>query len=226
MVNKSRISIAASVALSLCCVGTAFATEFPTLPYREMGYSNLKDYWIDFTTKKADVEGMVDQAIDLYSPVITDEQIQSLRDYEEKMLDAGTMLIYNENLEAFNAIVADLEIALAEFMKPVYTAPVAYAPQSYSGGYSSDLLDFQSAGVLRDSQYRYTYYSSNILYHYRTSEWTAGSDGIYRNSAGQVVVASDEYPQGTVVQSDIFGECVVEDCGVGSSGTLDVYTAF
>ena len=84
---------------------------------------------------------------------------------------------------------------------------------------------FKSAGVWYDSTYRYTWYSSNVLYHYRTPEWTAGADGIYRDSDGYVVVASSDLPQGTVVEGTPFGACKVYDSGC-ASGTLDVYTNF
>ena len=84
---------------------------------------------------------------------------------------------------------------------------------------------FKSAGVWYDNNYRYTWYSSNVLYHYRTPEWTAGSDGIYRDADGYVVVASSDHVQGTVIEDTPFGACKVYDSGC-ASGTLDVYTNF
>ena len=84
---------------------------------------------------------------------------------------------------------------------------------------------FKSAGVWYDNNYRYTWYSSNVLYHYRTPEWTAGADGIYRDSDGYVVVASSDLPQGAVIDGTPFGACKVYDSGC-ASGTLDVYTNF
>lgn len=85
--------------------------------------------------------------------------------------------------------------------------------------------DFQSDGVWYDENYRYTWYSSNVLHHYRTDEWTAGSDGIYRDADGYVVVASSDHPQETVIEGTPFGACKVYDTGC-PSGTLDVYTNF
>lgn len=98
--------------------------------------------------------------------------------------------------------------------------PVAPSSSQYSG--SSDL---RTAGVLYDSNYRYTYYSSNVLYHYRTPEWTPDSNGYYRDSDGYVVVASSDHAQGTVINSEILGPCKVYDSGC-ASGTLDVYTNY
>lgn len=93
-------------------------------------------------------------------------------------------------------------------------------PQTYSSRNS-----FASDGVWYDGNYRYTWYSSNDLYHYRTQEWNAGEDGIYRDSEGYVVVASSDYPQGTVIEGTPFGDVKVYDSGC-ASGTLDVYTNF
>lgn len=86
-------------------------------------------------------------------------------------------------------------------------------------------VNFRSAGVLQDSDWRYTYYSSRVLYHYRTPEWTVGSDGIYRDSDGYVVVASSDLSEGSTFCSEIFGYCKVYDCGC-PSGTIDVYVNF
>lgn len=92
--------------------------------------------------------------------------------------------------------------------------------QSYSGNSGS----FKSRGVIYQNGIRYTYYSSNVLYHYRTPEWNAGSDGIYRDSAGYIVVASSDHPQGSVVSTP-FGAGKVYDSGC-ASGTIDIYTNF
>lgn len=100
-----------------------------------------------------------------------------------------------------------------------YVEPEPAPQQTYVGN------SFQSDGVWQDENYRYTWYSSNVLYHYRTPEWTAGSDGIYRDAKGYVVVASSDLPQGTVVEGTPFGACKVYDSGC-ASGTLDVYTNF
>lgn len=100
-----------------------------------------------------------------------------------------------------------------------YVEPEPAPQQTYVGN------SFQSDGVWQDENYRYTWYSSNALYHYRTPEWTAGSDGIYRDAEGYVVVASSDLPQGTVVEETPFGACKVYDSGC-ASGTLDVYTNF
>lgn len=116
-------------------------------------------------------------------------------------------------IEAVVTQIPEPEPVVEEYVEP------EPQPQIVNAG------SFKSAGVWYDSNYRYTWYSSNVLYHYRTPEWTAGSDGIYRDRDGYVVVASSDLPQGTVVEGTPFGACKVYDSGC-ASGTLDVYTNF
>ena len=104
------------------------------------------------------------------------------------------------------------------YTPPANPTPTYNAPSSGSG-------NFQADGVWYDENYRYTWYSSNAAYHYRTSEWTAGSDGVYRDSEGYVVVASSDHAQGTVIEDTPFGPAKVYDTGC-ASGTLDVYTNY
>lgn len=91
----------------------------------------------------------------------------------------------------------------------------------YSGGGSSDGFMEQGvrAGVDSDTE---TWYSSNVLYHYRTGEWHTDEEGYYRDSDGYYVVASDDYPEGTVIETSK-GEAIVLDSGT-YSGNVDFYT--
>ena len=104
-----------------------------------------------------------------------------------------------------------------------YTPPANPAPTYNTPSSGSD--NFQADGVWYDENYRYTWYSSNAAYHYRTPEWTAGSDGVYRDSEGYVVVASSDHAQGTVIEDTPFGPAKVYDTGC-ASGTLDIYTNY
>lgn len=66
-----------------------------------------------------------------------------------------------------------------------------------------------------------TYYSSSVLWHYRTNEWTADSEGFYRDSEGRYVVAASDMLQGTVFEGSK-GECIVLDSGC-ADGVTDYY---
>lgn len=68
---------------------------------------------------------------------------------------------------------------------------------------------------------RETYYSSNVLYHYRTNEWWVDEEGFYRTDDGYYVVAASDMEQGTVFEGSK-GECIVLDCGC-ADGTTDYY---
>lgn len=194
---------------------------FTRYEFLDYGYSSMGEWYTDMKNKQHDAMGVADSLIDMYTDVITDEQIAGLREHEKTMMNTWSVAEYNKASEAFDAIAYECDAALSAYLAPKY----AYSG-SYSGGGFDIPYNFYTMGVLHDNNYRYTYYSSNVLYHYRTPEWTLGSDGIYRDSAGRVVVASDDYPEGSVVQSELFGECIVLDCGVGSSGTLDVYVGW
>ena len=81
--------------------------------------------------------------------------------------------------------------------------------------------NFKTCGVLHSKNYRFTWYSSKVLYHYRTPEWTTDDANIYRDKDGYVVIASYSHKMGTVIDTP-FGEGKVYDkCGV--AGTIDVY---
>lgn len=130
-----------------------------------------------------------------------------------------------------DAVVAEIEAreAAAEAERQRIAAEEAARQaaqvQTQSQPVSSGGSSFRSDGVWYDGQFRYTWYSSNVLYHYRTPEWSAGADGIYRDSEGYVVVASSDHPQGTIISNTPFGAAKVYDTGC-ASGTLDVYTNF
>lgn len=115
------------------------------------------------------------------------------------------------------------EATMEQIPEPETIVEQTYSEPAPQQTYIGD--GFESDGVWQDENYRYTWYSSNVLYHYRTPEWTAGTDGIYRDAEGYVVVASSDHPQGTVIESTPFGAAKVYDTGC-ASGTLDVYTNF
>lgn len=79
-----------------------------------------------------------------------------------------------------------------------------------------------SKGVNYHNGRKETYYSSNVLYHYRTPEWTVDEYGVYRDSDGYVVVAASDLDQGSEVDTS-FGKGKVYDSGC-AAGTTDIYT--
>lgn len=149
---------------------------------------------------------------------------------EKKAAEEAARLEEEKKLEEERKAKEEAERLAAEQAAAEAAQQVNYATGNGGGDggvYCNDPYNFKQLGVLNDGTHRYTYYSSNVARHYKTDQWTAGSDGIYRNSAGQIIVASDKYPQGYVGWSDEFqSEFCVEDTGVGRDDTLDVYVNF
>ncbi|MBQ9001685.1 MAG: hypothetical protein IJ087_07525 [Eggerthellaceae bacterium] len=87
--------------------------------------------------------------------------------------------------------------------EPYYTETNAYAPTD---------------GLTREGGVNYfdgrneTYYSSQILYHHNTPEWTLDDEGFYRDSEGRYVVAASDKAQGETFEGSK-GECIVLDTG-------------
>lgn len=87
-----------------------------------------------------------------------------------------------------------------------------------------------SLGLTQESGVNYhdgrteTYYSSNVLYHYQTSEWTVDDEGFYRTDDGYYVVAASDMPQGTTFEGSK-GTCIVLDSGC-NAGVTDYYVAW
>ena len=76
----------------------------------------------------------------------------------------------------------------------------------------------KTLGVYYHGDRKETYYSSNVLYHYRTGEWWADEEGFYRTNEGHYVVAASDMPQGTVFTCSK-GTCIVLDCGCAEKVT-------
>lgn len=96
--------------------------------------------------------------------------------------------------------------------------PVVTTSYAYSNGATT--LTAQG-GVYYFGGRKETYYSSRVLYHYRTGEWYADDQGFYRTSEGYYVVAASDMDKGTVFQCSK-GYCQVLDCGC-AEGTTDYY---
>lgn len=91
-----------------------------------------------------------------------------------------------------------------------------YEPQSVA---SDGLNSF--TGVNYHDGRTETYYSSNVLYHYRTPEWTLDSEGFWRTEEGYYVVAASDMEQGATFKGSK-GTCIVLDMGC-NAGVTDYY---
>lgn len=90
----------------------------------------------------------------------------------------------------------------------------------YSAAYNTDGPSHTMPGW-HDGR-KETYYSSNVLYHYRTNEWKVDDEGFYRTDEGYYVVAASDMPQGTTFETSK-GTAQVLDSGC-AEGVTDFYT--
>lgn len=122
----------------------------------------------------------------------------------------------------------------AEYVEDAYWEP-QYQETGVTGDYSASYDYYEPQSVVSDGLNSFTgvnyhegrtetFYSSNVLYHYRTPEWTLDDEGFYRDSEGRYVVAASDMEHGTVFQGSK-GECIVLDTGC-NAGITDYYVAW
>ena len=149
-------------------------------------------------------------------------EFRDISDYFAPRDPEGAARIAEE--QAAKAAESQQEAAGAAIQAEAEYEPAWEDYGAYSGSYASyDNGDgFMQQGVREgvDSATE-TWYSSASAWHYRTSEWSADSEGYYRDSDGYYVVASDDYAEGSVVNTSK-GEAKVYDSGT-DSGNIDFY---
>lgn len=129
--------------------------------------------------------------------------------------------------------IVEEEIIEETVEEPYYSEVVEepnynYGNQNYEREYIQKSWEENGDGLTASKGVNYhngrkeTYYSSNVLYHYRTPEWTVDEYGVYRDSDGYVVVAASDLDQGSEVSTS-FGKGKVYDTGC-AAGTTDIYT--
>lgn len=123
--------------------------------------------------------------------------------------------------------VYDCELYCDEQPEAVQQVGYIDASEGYVEEAGYEQADFYSGGLTAQSGVNYydgrteTYYSSAVLWHYRTNEWMVDEEGFYRTDEGYYVVAASDMEQGTVFQGSK-GECIVLDSGC-AAGVTDYY---
>lgn len=150
-----------------------------------------------------------------------DSVFLSVKDIDEPQGMVRIMQEMEAKQAAEEAAAAAAEVDEGEWYDETYYED--YYEPSYSDGYSGDGFMQQGvrSGVDSDTE---TWYSSNQAYHYRTGEWSTDDEGYYRDSEGYYVVASNDYEQGSVVNTSK-GEAKVYDDGT-YSGNIDFYVGW
>ena len=125
---------------------------------------------------------------------------------------------------AILATIAVLAMPMTAYADEAWDAECSGNLSAFLSGQKTETVsaeDFKFQGVVEHGGHEETWYSSNVLRHYRTDEWTPDEDGFYRTDDGYFVVASDAYEQGAVIQTSR-GLAQVLDSGCGDA--VDFYT--
>lgn len=168
------------------------------------------------------------------STYITEEQKNRLQEIAVKIEKSRSIAEIKVLVEEFNTIVEDIDkqknipVSQEETSITNDNLIVDYTPNN-SFISSNEDYTVPSSGLTQQAGVNYhdgrteTYYSSEVLYHYRTSEWTLDEEGFYRTDEGYYVVAASDMDQGTTFEGSK-GTCIVLDSGC-SAGTTDYYVA-
>ena len=188
------------------------ATLVQPVDYRGDGYGSMQEWNASMEAKRDSLEMRAQIILNMYGDYATDDERAVLQGCID---GAGSLLTMGE----VDAKSEAAEAAQASYYNAGYTPSYASAA-SYANG--SGLT--RSAGVNNYNGRRETYYSSNVLYHYRTGEWTQDSEGFWRDSDGYYVVAAGDMAQGSTFTGSK-GDCKVYDSGC-AAGTTDYYTGW
>lgn len=190
-------------------------------PYMAEGYSNLDDWKIALKTKIQELQVKISESRNLQ--YLYDEDIAALDTIENSLKNTFSLVALGEyeytiiSINDKNA-ARQAEAEAAEKKKVFEQQQKQQSYSSSSGGLT------KSGGVFNYNGRRETYYSSRVLYHYRTPEWWIDGEGFYRTSEGYYVVAASDMSQGTVFQGSK-GMCQVLDSGC-AAGTTDYYVSW
>lgn len=196
---------------------TSYADSYK---YQEEGYANVKDWFDAYQQGKKEGQEEIKNVLEEWSDSLSDEQKEELDNLKKDISNAHTTSEIQEKRDR----VAEISSELEEQAQLAQMAQQLSAGQGYSSYYSDGSGLTKSSGVNYYNGRKETYYSSRVLYHYRTSEWSVDSEGWYRDSDGNYVVAASDMAQGTTFEGSK-GTCKVYDSGC-AAGTTDYYCAF
>ena len=190
-------------------------------PYKAEGYENFADWVAALKSKIQELQVKISESRNLQ--YLYEEDIVTLDTIENSLKNTFSLVTLGE-YESTIVSINDKNAARkaeAEAAEKKKALEQQQKQQSYSSS-SSGLT--KSGGVFNYNGRRETYYSSRVLYHYRTPEWWIDGEGFYRTSEGYYVVAASDMSQGTVFQGSK-GMCQVLDSGC-AAGTTDYYVSW
>lgn len=192
------------------------------------GYGDPVAHARDLEALKDSADGMLASALEEYDGFVTEEMKSAMEIAIADIKSAATIGECKGAFETFSQQLCAVAQAKAEYeaeqeAKRKAEEEEAARLATFEGKERSGSGLTKSAGVNYYNGHKETYYSSNVLYHYRTPEWVCDDEGFWRTTDGYYVVAanSGEYSQGTIIDTSK-GKAMVLDSGC-SYGTIDFY---
>lgn len=189
---------------------------------KEQGFNTIwerRDYIED---KNNEYASKYNEDCETLGKYLDDAEKASLETYASNIANSATVGNIQENEKKYNKLIDKAETAKKEEEARIAAekaaAEKAKKQNAYYNGTGGKLT--KSKGVNYYNGRRETYYSSRVLYHYMTPQWTLGSDRVYREN-GYVVVAASDLSYGSLVDTSL-GMGIVRDCGC-APGTTDIY---
>lgn len=214
--------------------------SYPETLHEEEGFVDFASWYTALREKKEEYIGFSDRKSEEYGEYLTEEENALLLEYENQIQTVFNFAELNAVEENIDNMISNAEnrkaeeeerirleeeaAAQAQMQAQAQTVVANQQPESQNYYVDSNGKLTASGGVNYYNGRKETWYSSNVLYHYRTPEWTCGADGVYRDADGYVVVAASDLPLGSYVETS-FGMARVLDTGC-SPGTTDIYTAW
>ena len=210
------------------------ATLVQPVDYRGDGYGSMQEWNASMGAKRDSLEMRAQIIMNMYGDYATDDEravLQGCIDGAGSLLTMGEVDVKSTELDELRATLEDAKREALEFeAAEAAAAQASYCNAGSSPSYTSAAYYANGSGLTRLSGVnnyngrRETYYSSNVLYHHRTGEWTQDSEGFWRDSDGYYVVAAGDKAQGSTFTGSK-GECKVYDSGC-AAGTTDYYTGW
>ena len=207
-----------------------------SVDYRSDGFGSMQEWNASMEAKRDSLEMRAQIIMNMYGDYATDDEravLQGCIDGAGSLLTMGEVDAKSTELDELRTALEDAKREALEAAAEAEAAEVAQASY-YNAGYTPSYASAasyangsgltRSAGVNNYNGRRETYYSSNVLYHYRTGEWTQDSEGFWRDSDGYYVVAAGDMAQGSTFTGSK-GDCKVYDSGC-AAGTTDYYTGW
>lgn len=190
---------------------------------------------VELEKKRRGVRGIAKLYIEKHPNVITERHKADLTKHEEIMLATMSHEEFDASNAIVNGIIEELKVLQQEYdaeqqrikeeeerkAREAEKAKKQMEQTQNVQQYPSGGGLTKSGGVYNFGGRRETWYSSRVLYHYRTPEWWVDGEGFYRTSEGYYVVAASDMAQGTVFQGSK-GLCQVLDSGC-AAGVTDYY---